>query len=33
MIDDPDQMRFRRADLIDRLTEQERSVLDNSCAA
>ena len=29
MIDDPDQMRFRRADLIGRLTEQERSVLDN----
>lgn len=26
---DPDQMRFRRAELIDRLTEQERSVLDN----
>lgn len=29
MVDDPHQMRFRRAQLRDRLTEQERGVLDN----
>lgn len=29
MTDDFDRMRFSRAELIDRLTEQERSVLDN----